>query len=107
MRIFRSRLLSDGNVVSIGNADKIQQPGDDQKLGPVIGSGVSNRAMSPILYAGDNIKRAASNIPDESENVQNVASIRMVDASLHQQAENEHGADGGHEQRAANPALLD
>src|SRR6266478_9817239 len=86
IRFFRSRLFSDGDVVGISHADEIQQPSHDQEFGAVVGGGVGDCAVSPALHAGHDVESARAHISDESENIQNVAAIGMVDASLHQQA---------------------
>src|ERR1043165_9213494 len=106
IRLFRSRLFSDGNVVGIGYADEIQQSCDDQKLGAIIGGGVGNCAVSPVLYARHDVKSARTHVTDKSQNVQDVASVGQVDSPLHHQSQHKHDADRRHEQRAANPALL-
>src|SRR6185369_8212729 len=107
IRFFRSRLLPDGDVVGVGGADEIQQSGDNQKLGAVVGSGVGNCAMSPALHPGHDVEAACTHVAHESENVQDIAAVGLVDTALHEQAKDEHDGDRGHDQQTTNPALLD
>src|SRR5689334_14005291 len=83
IRFFRSRFLSDGDVVGVGDADEVQQSCDDQELGAIVRGGVGNRAMAPALHPGHDVEPACAHIADETQNVQNVAAVGMVHASLH------------------------
>src|SRR2546428_2612790 len=107
IRSFQSRFLANGDVVGVGHADKIQQARDNNVLCAVISRGVRDGALSPIHGPGHDIESSRAHIAHESEDVEDVAAIEPVDASLHQQPENEHADDGGHEQHSAHPALLD
>src|SRR2546425_10859776 len=105
IRSFQSRFLANGDMVGVGHADKIQQARDNNVLCAVISRGVRDGALSPIHGPGHDIESSRAHIAQESEDVEGVAAIEPVDASLDQQPDNDHAEDGGHDQKSADPPL--
>src|SRR6185312_1981212 len=94
-------------MVGVGNADEIQESGDEHKLCAVVGGSMGNCALAQVLRQADDVQAASSQVSNKAENVENVSTVRFVNVALHQQAKNEHDEDGSEQQEAANPALLD
>src|ERR1039458_7236211 len=94
-------------MVGVSHADQVQQSGHDDVLGAIVGGGMRDGGLSPIHGPAHNIEAPCADVAHETKNVEDVATVGRVHMPFHQQAENKHSADGGHEQQAAHPALLD
>ena len=55
----------------------------------------------------ENVKATRPDVADETQDVENVPAIRLVDSTLHRQAQQEQAHNRDEQQKAADPALLD
>src|SRR5690348_10432877 len=100
-------LLSNRDVVRLDHADDIQQAGDNQVLGAVVGGGVGDIALAEIHALADDVKAAGADVAYKSQHIEHVAGIEGVELALHEQAQDKHGDDGAQQQQASSPALLE
>src|SRR5271163_3577418 len=63
-------------------------------------------ALAQIQGPSHDIQAARAYVAHKSEDVENVAAVRPIDASLHRQPEQKHDRNRTHDQQPSNPALL-
>src|SRR5206468_12637479 len=98
--------LADRHVISVSDADEIQQASNDDVFRPVVRGGMCHNYMSPVVDAAKYVESAGAHVANEAENVENVSTVRLIDPPLHEDPEHEHGDNRTHQKKAANPAFL-
>jgi hypothetical protein len=91
--------------MGVYGSDDIEQAGDDDETGSVVGSGDLNGVSAEAELATDQVKESAAEVAGEAEHVKNVLGAGE-ELALHGEAEDEHAADGDQEQAAAEPFAL-
>src|SRR6185312_9391264 len=94
-----SGLPANAEIVGVHGGNEIQQSGDDNKFGSVIGGGKLDRRASKIENAADGIEEAVAKVADKAQHVENIAGIGRIELALHGNAQPVHGGDGKKEQK--------
>ena len=86
----------------VNGGDDVEQAGDDDEFGAVIGDRGLHGCSAKADGAADEVEQAAAEIAGHAEQIEYVLRAG-VELTLHGQAEHEHGDDGDGEQCASNP----
>src|SRR5579864_9256422 len=85
-----SLFFPNGNVIRVGDRDKVQQSRDDHEFRAIVRRGKRDRALAPVVGQCQDIKSARPKVSDEAENVEDVAAVRLINSPLHREAEQKH-----------------
>src|SRR5277367_4757031 len=92
-------------IVRVNRGDDVEQPGNDDELGSVVGSCHLNRAVAEVHNPPKNVERAAAKISRKAKHLQHIAHIGLVQLALHHDAEGEHTGDRDEEERCPDPVF--
>jgi len=98
-----SGLPPDIEVVRIDGGDEVEQSGNDDELGAVVGGHQLYSGLSEGKDARHEIREAGADVREEPEHVEGVAGIGQVDLGLHGNAESKHQTNGGEQQDGTDP----
>src|SRR5271165_3124656 len=91
--------------MGVYGSDDIEQTGDDDEAGAVVGGSDLDGVRAEAELAADQIKKAAAQVAGDAEHVEDVLGAGE-ELALHGESEEEHAPDGSEEQAAANPFAL-
>ena len=91
--------------MGVNGSDDIEQAGDHDKSGAVVGGCDLDGVRAEAELAADEVKKTASEVAGKAEHFEDVLGAG-VELALHGEAEEEHASDSGEKQAAANPLAL-
>src|SRR5581483_12180407 len=78
-----SLLFPNCDVIRVGDADEVQQAGNNDEVGAIVRGSMRDHSIAEIERATHNVHSSRAHITDETQNVQYVPAVRIVNVALH------------------------
>jgi hypothetical protein len=95
------RLSTVGEGVCVDGGNEVEEAGDGEELGAVVGEGVDDGGRAPAEEVGEGVEGAGAELAGEAKDVEDVAGVGRVDFAVETEADEIHAEDGDEEQEAA------
>ena len=73
--------------MGVDGGDDVEQTGDDDELGSVVGGGYLDGGLAEIEEAGEDVEEAVAEVAGEVEDVEEVACVGGVDLAFEGEAD--------------------